>query len=84
MKNIVLEAGRTSQRGDHQHLNSVAWQPPACHGVIGEKTYMGANNPLSGALKGALPAEHSKVEGKNKAHQMEKPVWSSRTSKYSR
>lgn len=51
MKNIVQEARRTSQRGDHQHLSSVAWQPPACHGVIGEKTYMGANNPLSGTLK---------------------------------
>lgn len=51
MKNIVQEAGRTSQRGDHQHLGSMAWQPPACHGVIVEKTYMGANNPLSGPLK---------------------------------
>lgn len=52
MKNIVQEAGRTTQRGDHQHLGCVAWQPPARYGVIGEKTYMGANNPLSGALKG--------------------------------
>lgn len=52
MKNIVQEVGRTSQRGDHQCFSSVALQPPACHGVIGEKTYMGANNPLSGALKG--------------------------------
>lgn len=54
MKNIVLEAGRTSQRGDHQHLSGAAWQPAACHGVIGEKTYMGANNPLSEALNGAV------------------------------
>lgn len=52
MKNIVQEAGRTSQRGDHHRLCDVVWQPPSCHGVIGEKTYMGANNPLSGALKG--------------------------------
>lgn len=52
MKNIVQAAGRTSQRGDHQHHSGLAWQPKACHGVIGEKTYMGANNPLSGALKG--------------------------------
>ena len=52
MKNIVQEAERTSQRGDHHRLRGVVWQPPSCHGVIGEKTYMGANNPLSGALKG--------------------------------
>lgn len=59
MKNIVQEAGRTSQRGDHQHLSGVAWQPPACHGVIGEKTYMEANNPLSGALKGDVVTTES-------------------------
>lgn len=52
MKNIVQEARRTSQRADHHRLCGVVWQPPSCHGVIGEKTYMGANNPLSGALKG--------------------------------
>lgn len=30
----------------------MAWEPKSCYSVIGEKTYMGANNPLSGALKG--------------------------------
>lgn len=51
MKNIVQEAGRTSQRDDHHRLCSVVWQPPSCHGVIGEKTYMGANNPPVRGIK---------------------------------
>lgn len=51
MKNIVQEAGRTSQRDDHHRLCAVVWQPPSCHGVIGEKTYMGANNPPVRGIK---------------------------------
>lgn len=53
------ESGKTSQRGDHQtgSVSGMFGSPalPACsparHRIIGEKTYMGANNPLSGALK---------------------------------
>lgn len=59
MKNIEQETGRTSQKGDHQHLPSKAWQPAACHGVIGERTYMGANNPLSVTLKGDVVTTES-------------------------
>lgn len=51
---------------------------------------MGANNPLSGALKGDVlmtesPAKRAeqKIGGMNEADRMEKHVGSSRTYKYS-
>ena len=75
-KYSVGKEGRATQRWPSAGLSCLAAR--SCHGIIGEKTYMGANSPLSGALKElAMASERAgreKIGGRVKSRSRENEV----------